>query len=203
MAEQSSEVPVSDERPSTRRPYRGSCHCGHIKYIVYLTLPPPFIHANPPIATSTVRLRKCNCSTCHKMGYFHVRPMDSPNDFQLLSPSDPSELSDYTCFEKVVHWYFCGKCGVHCFSFNGASEVKEAEVDGEKMKIWAPKAEGWAEAKGMWRRSYLSVNAQTLEPNQEGLNLLEWTEKQWIAYIDCLYMEGEARLKTPYPGGTY
>jgi hypothetical protein len=129
--------------------------------------------------------------------------MDSPNDFQLLSPSDPSELSDYTCFAKVIHWYFCGKCGVHCFSFNGASEVKEAEVDGEKRKIWAPKAEGWAESKGNWRTSYLTVNAQTLEPNQEGLNLLEWTEKQWIAYIDCLFMEGEARLKNPYPGGTY
>lgn len=169
---------------------------------LYLTLPPPLIDANPPSHSSTVRIRKCNCSTCHKMGFFHVRPMDPPNDFQLLSPSDPSQLGDYTCYSKRIHWYFCSKCGVRCFSFSGDGETSEAEVDGETRKVWAPKVELW---KGMDRggTSYLSINAQTLEAGQVGLNLLEWTEKQWIAYMDYLHLVGEPRLKEPYPGGTY
>lgn len=192
---------MADPSSPGRRLYRGSCHCQNITYIVYLTLPPPLIDAQPPSPSSTVRIRKCNCSTCHKMAFFHVRPMDSPNDFQLLSPSDPALLSDYTCFGGNIHWYFCPKCGVRCFAFNGQSEIKEAEVNGEKRKIWAPKAEGWQEDN--FRVSYLTVNAQTLEPGQDGLDMLEWTEKQWIAYIDCLNMVGETRLKKPYEGGTY
>lgn len=191
---------MAEASTSDRRPYRGSCHCGHTKYIIYLTLPPPLISDNPPSASSTVRLRKCNCTTCHKMAYFHIRPMDSPNDFQLLSPSDPSQLSDYTCFDKRIHWYFCPKCGVRCFAFTGDSETKEVEVDGEKRTVWAPKAEGWDEDT---RGSYLSVNAQSLEPGQEGFNILEWTEKKWISYLDYYYMAGEPRLKEPYEGGTY
>lgn len=137
------------------------------------------------------------------MGFFHIRPMDSPNDFQLLSPADPSQLSDYTCFDHWIHWYFCPKCGVHCFSFNGDSEIREADEDGEKRKVWAPKVEGWLEDDKGADSSYLSINAQTLEPGQEGLNMLEWTEKQWIAYIDCLDLVGDTRLKEPHEGGTY
>jgi hypothetical protein len=72
----------------TRRPYHGSCHCGQTKYIAYLTLPPPTVAVDPYPGT-TIRIYKCNCSTCHKAGYFHVRLKDAPNDFVLLSPIDP------------------------------------------------------------------------------------------------------------------
>lgn len=191
----------SPQAPAGRRPYHGSCRCGNIKYIVYFSLPPPLVDSEPLSPNTTVPLRKCNCTACHKMAFFHIRPKDSPNDFQLLSPSDPSELSDYRCGAGVIHWYFCGKCGVRCFSFNGSGEVRDAEIDGERRKIWAPKAEGWDESD--YRVSYLTVNAQTLEAGQEGLNLLEWTEKQWIAYVDCLNFKGDVRLKNPHAGGTY
>lgn len=170
---------------------------------IYLTLPPPLIDANPAVLSSTVRLRKCNCTTCHKMAYFQVRPMDSPNDFQLLSPPDPSYLSDYTCGDHWIHWYFCPRCGVRCFSFNGDSEIRKSEVDGGTRKVWAPKVEGWREDDLDINSSYLSINAQTLEPGQKGFDMLEWTKKQWIAYVDCLHMVGETRLKEPYEGGTY
>ena len=129
--------------------------------------------------------------------------MDSANDFQLLSPSDPSELSDYTCFNNWIHWYFCPKCGVRCFAFHGEGETKDAEVDGETRKVWAPKAEGWNESDGPGSNGYLSINAQTLEAGQDGLDLLEWTEKQWIAYVDCLNLVGGMRLKKPFEGGSY
>ncbi|KUJ08908.1 uncharacterized protein LY89DRAFT_658659 [Mollisia scopiformis] len=184
----------------TRRPYHGSCHCGITKYFAYITLPPPMITAIPPTSTSTTRIRKCNCSTCHKMSFFHVRLLDSPNDFLLLSPLDPvTELKDYTCFDHRIHWYFCPNCAIRCFAFSGESEVVDIEIEGQgKKTVWKPKAEGWVEGGS----GYLSINAATLEPNQEGLNLSEWTEKGWIAYLD---MRGDevARLGKPHDGGIY
>lgn len=200
---------MTEESPiAIRRPYRGSCHCGHIKYIVFLTLPPAAvtIKASPE---STVRIRKCNCSTCHKMGFFHVRLQDSPNDFVLLSPVDPeTQLLDYTCFDKRIHWYFCGKCGVRCFAFAGEGEISEVDLDkmeGKKepkgllKKVWKPKAENWIEGK----TGYLSVNATTLEPEQQGLDLREWTEKQWITYLDVLHSVRKEDSFVPHEGGMY
>jgi len=83
----------------------------------------------------------------------------------------------------------------------GESEIKEAEVEGEAVKAWAPKKEGWVE--GTSNTGYLSVNAATLEAGQEGLDLREWTEKGWIAYLGFLEEIEEARLGKPYEGGMY
>jgi hypothetical protein len=133
------------------------------------------------------------------MGFFHVRLMDTPNDFYLLSPKDPNELSDYMCFEKRIHWYFCPACGVRCFAFRGESEVREVEVDGEKVQAWTARREGWDEP----NTGYLSVNAVTLEPGQEGLSLKEWHEKGWIQYLDTKDEALEDRLADPHEGGMY
>ncbi|CZR56896.1 uncharacterized protein PAC_06785 [Phialocephala subalpina] len=186
----------------TRRPYHGSCHCGFTKYICYITLPPPLVTANPPTPTSTIRIRKCNCSTCHKMSFFHLRLLNSPADFYLISPLSPTtELSDYVCFDERIHWYFCPKCGVRYFAFNGESEVVEVDIpvaekgeeEVERRKVWKPKTEGWIEKE----TGYLSVNAVTLEPGQEGLDL-----REWIAYLD-MRGEEEARMGRPHDGGIY
>ena len=162
------------------------------------------IHAKPPGgSSSTVRIRKCNCSTCHKMGFFHVRLKSSPDDFMLLQPLNPMEggLEDYQCFAKWSHWYFCRTCGVRCFTFAGEGGVREVEtLDGKGVvKAWMPKKEGWVEGK----TGYLSVNASTLEPGQEGLDLNEWTEKGWIAYLDCKNEVEEDRMGKPFEGGMY
>jgi hypothetical protein len=63
------------------------------------------------------------------------------------------------------------------------------------------KKEGWSEREG--GSNYLSVNASTLEPGQEGFNLKEWTEKGWIAYVDAKDNVGEYRLGEPHGGGMY
>lgn len=65
-------------------------------------------------------------------------------------------------------------------------------------KVWKPKTDGWTEKD----TGYLSINAATLEPDQKGLDLREWTEKGWIAYLD---QRGEevARLGRPHDGGMY
>ena len=192
---------TTTDNPPTRRAYKGSCHCGHIQYIAHLTLPPPLVVAIAPNASSTTRLRKCNCSTCHKMGLFHVRLMDAPNDFLLLSPLNPEQggLTDYTCFARKNHFYFCPTCGVRCFAFSGESEVREVEIDGNKQQVWTPKRAGWNEP----GTGYLSVNGITLEPGQEGLNLKEWHEKGWIQYLDMKNHELEDRLGEPHEGGIY
>lgn len=133
--------------------------------------------------------------------------MSSPDDFYLLTPLNPEAgpsaggLSDYTCFEKRIHFYFCPNCGVRCFAFFGQSEVREEEVDGEKRRVWAPKKEGWIE--GTNANGYLTVNAATLEPGQEGLSLKEWHEKGWIQYLDCKNEAEEDRLRDPHEGGMY
>ncbi|KAF2425736.1 hypothetical protein EJ08DRAFT_722668 [Tothia fuscella] len=95
---------VEESQTPDRRPYTGSCHCGDIRYILYLTLPPTSLvlpaRSSSNISKSSVRIRKCNCSTCHKMSFFHVRVPNAPQDFMLLSPIDPmKELGDYTCFD--------------------------------------------------------------------------------------------------------
>ncbi|PMD38090.1 hypothetical protein L207DRAFT_376138, partial [Hyaloscypha variabilis F] len=188
----------------TRRLYNGSCHCGFQTYQIYLTLPPPIISPKPPLK-ETPRFRKCNCTTCHKMSFFHVRLPDSVNDFRLLSPLDPQkELSDYRCASGETHWYFCPKCGVRCFTFMGEGEVREVESEGKVVKFWAPK-EPWVE--GTEYGSYLSVNAATLEAQQEGLDLREWHEKGWITYLEWLGEKpndhGEDRMGAPHVGGMY
>ncbi|GAB1317675.1 Centromere protein V [Madurella fahalii] len=200
--------------PSTRRPYTGSCHCGIIKYIVYLTLP----HVPPEpmdLRDKDGRRRqvfyRCNCTTCQKAGFLHMRLPSPPDDFLLLSPLDPlRELSDYQCFERRLHWLFCRTCGVRCFTFAGEGEVLEKVVPetqaatvpaGEKVAVWSPKR-GWVEEEAR----YLSVNAYTLDAGQEGVDLREWTEKKWVLYLECL-AEGdgpaERRYERPFAGGAY
>jgi hypothetical protein len=199
------------QTPSQRRAYHGSCHCGFIKYITYLQFP-PLTAAHGTTRTATLkepllRLRKCNCSTCHKMGFFHVRLPHASQDFALITPLDPmKELGDYTCFDGLIHWLFCKKCAVRCFAISGKGgaedgEIVEKEIDGTKKEVWVMKSDDKRHADGSF--SYLSINAQTLEPGQEGLDLREWYEKKWVHYLDCLDEEGEDRFVEPHRGGTY
>ncbi|KAF2110114.1 DUF636 domain-containing protein [Lophiotrema nucula] len=194
-----------------RRPYKGSCHCGHTKYIAFLELPPRVIDANAPY--DTTRIRKCNCTTCVKTGSFSVRLANAPTDFVLLAPTDPFKgLSSYQCGDKTSHWFFCTICGVRCLTFAvdaNNSEIVDIDLEewlgkeskGKSTKVWRPKQEGWDEQK--FETSYLSVNATSLDAGQEGLDLREWHEKGWIVYLDCLDYKEENRLGRPCRGGQY
>jgi hypothetical protein len=140
----------------------------------------------------------------------------------VLSPSDPlTELGDYLCFAKQIHWLFCKTCGVRCFAFMGEGEITEQEVPllkipardpvtgeetgletigGKTMSVWSPKKEGWKEGVG---RCYLALNAHSLDAKQEGLDLREWAEKKWICYLDGMDETGEDNYDKPHVGGTY
>jgi hypothetical protein len=215
-----SSTSASEAKP-TRRSYTGSCHCGAIKYILFLTLPAP------PSTTSSgspphQRFYRCNCTTCHKAGFFHIRTPNAPSDFFLLSPLDPlNALGDYTCFDRALHWLFCTTCGVRCFTFMGQGEVDEVDLaekgvplgiqegipgyeKGKKVKVWHAKGkedEKWVDKRRAGE--YLSVNAYTLDAGQEGLDLREWTEKKWVAYLDCWEEKAEQRFEAPHVGGAY
>lgn len=99
---------------------------------------------------------------------------------------------------------------MRCFIFNGPSEVAEVDLqdwgvkpkkgsEGKLTRVWRPEEEGYVEGK----TGYLSINAITLEPGQEGFDLNEWTEKQWILYMDCKDEKDEDRFGKPHRGGTY
>jgi hypothetical protein len=209
----------------TRKPYTGSCHCGTIKYIVYLTLPSPDTpDAKLDLATfrakSSLKIYKCNCTVCHKMGIFHLRLAHPPSDFLLLSPVEPktpddegSGVSAYKCNAAISKWYFCSKCGVRVFTINAEKEVADAEVPArllgkkdageqlEKVKVWKCKNDGWDERSDD-PTSYFSLNAMGLDALQEGLDLRKWQDWGVVEYCDSLYDEGDWAPK-PYVGGIY
>ncbi|KAF2862391.1 hypothetical protein K470DRAFT_9674 [Piedraia hortae CBS 480.64] len=198
--------------------YTGSCHCGFIRYVVRITLPPKNIEVKdrPRSEDVGVRIYKCNCSTCMKMNLLHLRPSHSPSDFAVLTPltvEDGSTLGDYLVFKRKHHWYFCRECGVHCFAFGspdgtGSPHGEIVTVTRTSLgltppegdvEVWRPKEAGWDEG----RKGYLSINATTLDADQAGLDLREWHEKKWIAYVDCKDGVGMLREGEPHQGGVY
>lgn len=189
-----------------RRPFTGSCHCGETRYVIFLNLP----HDPPEKLRIGQSLYRCNCTICHKTGFFHVRVDSSPDDFLLLSPNDPfTDLGDYQCDSKFIHFFFCRTCGVRCFSFAGKGEHVAVDLGaigvGEgTVRAWRPKKDAWKEVRGDGG-GYLSVNGQTLDSNQEGLDMREWYDKKWLYYFDLLEPTavGSITYDGPYKGGTY
>jgi hypothetical protein len=189
--------------------YPGSCHCGAIQYQIRLTLPPTH---DPDRNAKTVRLYKCNCTLCHKAGFFHCRPITIAEDFILTKPS-PSELGDYK-----NGWYFCKSCGVRTFTAFGSWTEVEIDVgqwqgcgrdgtgSGVTEKVWivkpGPERTMMFNGQSVTRPlHYLSVNAVTLE----GVNLREWHEKGWMFYINRRDEEKpmDMRVGEPHEGGMY
>ncbi|KAH8895359.1 hypothetical protein GQ53DRAFT_744036 [Thozetella sp. PMI_491] len=200
---------AAEDTTQIRRPFTGSCHCGYVKYVVYLNIPN---RAPGPDERSPMQVAyRCNCTACHKMGILHLRLRSAPDDFALLSPLDPfSDLSDYQCDKKNLHWLFCKTCGVRCFSFMGAHELADDELpgygaEGERFKFWRPAKDQFLEGKRP-RDSYLSVNAITLDADQEGADLIDWADRKAISYVDALGLNGKPTggiANKPFEGGCY
>lgn len=215
---------LADNDPQPRRlPYRGSCHCGNIRYVVFLALPPASLVGltKPPPSRGVQRIYRCNCTVCHKAGFLHVRPANAFDDFFLLSPLDPLDsLGDYLCNKQTLHNLFCKTCAARCFSIHGEGEVVEAslpkavalpgntassEDEAVSVKAWRLKPVELTE--GIPHQgSYLSVNGHTIDAGQEGFDLREWVESKSIGYLDCFHSPDQRespRCDRPHIGGSY
>ena len=92
------------------RTYKGSCHCGAVKFEVLLDLDKGGSY--------------CNCSICNKVKQFGV--IVKPEAFKLLT--DESALSLYEWGFKISKRYFCKTCGIHCFARGNLKELGGAYV---------------------------------------------------------------------------
>ena len=77
--------------------YRGSCHCGAVKFEADLDL--------------TQGSYRCNCSICRRTRFWPA--VARPEGFRLLAGE--SDLTQYVFHTKKNLHYFCRHCGVRAF----------------------------------------------------------------------------------------
>ncbi len=90
-----------------KRTYKGSCHCGAVRFECDLDL-----------STGTTR---CNCTFCSKARFWMafakgdafrlLQGADVLSDYQHTPPSKPAPF---------LHFFFCSRCGVRPFTKGGS-----------------------------------------------------------------------------------
>jgi hypothetical protein len=95
----------------TARTYRGSCHCGAVRFECALDL-----------AGDTSR---CNCSICAKGRFW--KTLVKASAMRLLQGE--TALTDYQFGSKTVHHLFCRTCGIKPF---GRANL-DVEFGGERL----------------------------------------------------------------------
>lgn len=88
---------TSSERNSFTMIYKGSCHCGAVKFEID--------------APEQIEADYCNCSICKKSGFLHlILPLSK---FRLLTGQD--SLVTYSFNTGVAKHTFCSICGIKSF----------------------------------------------------------------------------------------
>ncbi|KAJ1706019.1 hypothetical protein AFGD_011563 [Aspergillus flavus] len=209
---------TSNEQPSSL-PYHGSCHCGFIRYIAIIPMPPAVALGADATKGPHLRFYKCNCTTCQKMGLFHMRLPDAPNQFFLLCPQDRDSLANYKCQNGHINWFFCPTCGVRCFAT--VPHWKQDQIDIEKISAAVPKldlpgVEESTKTVTVWRMDpdtfqedvtgYLTINALTIDQDQahgKNIDLRQLVDNKWVQYSDWNMRQHESRYDYPQERGTW
>lgn len=90
------EVPSPAPEPDAARvQYRGSCHCGLVRFTV--------------TAPRALTALDCNCSVCSKRGYLHLTV---PRTAVRLEEGAEEAMVTYRFGSRVAQHTFCGVCGV-------------------------------------------------------------------------------------------
>lgn len=85
--------------------YRGSCHCGAIRFEADLDLAQPTF--------------RCNCSICRRTRFWAAVAM--PQGFRLLQGE--GELTEYRFGPRRNQHFFCRHCGVRCFGVGNDTPI--------------------------------------------------------------------------------
>lgn len=106
--------------------YRGSCHCGDVKFEADIDL--------------TQGASKCNCSICSKTRNWGISI--KPDAFRLLSGDDA--MTDYWFNTDAVHAPFCKRCGIRVHGWGDIPQVggkfvsvRLASLDGVAPEVLA------------------------------------------------------------------
>lgn len=111
----------------------GSCHCGLIRFTVYLN-------------RDSLTILDCNCSICSMKGYLHLTV---PKDRVKISNECKRRMTTYRFGSDVAHHTFCSTCGVQpiytprsnpeCYSVNvrcldfGGRTLRITKLDGKNF----------------------------------------------------------------------
>jgi hypothetical protein len=103
---------------ATMRTYRGSCHCGAVRF----EIDADFDH-----------VRSCDCSICRKRGAL-IHRVDAGR-FRLLTPLDALTL--YQWHTRTAEDYFCPTCGILPFRRPRHRTSGEAAAGAPEFTGWS------------------------------------------------------------------